>query len=377
MPSISVPYTFSNGGTNTADANQVNANFAAIVSGVNGLSIPTTPVTIANGGTGGNSVQTALTALGLGAGIIISCTATTSGSGTIAIVATTAAGAPTVSAYEDGLALLFRMPNTALTGSEFTIAYTPNGGTALGAVPLYDAGAENLISSTAANQIILALYSAAAGVFCVVNTPPSAFNSARFAQFLQSSSTQTWTAPAGVTTAYATACASGGAGGGSQSNTKSGGGGGGGGDSIVKQIVNVTAGGVYNINVGVFGVGGAGANGGNGNPTNMISVSSGTTLVALAAGLGGTAGTNTSAAPGGNQGGSGGSNGREGFYAGSLSVGGAGGDCILGKGGTPAFDSQNGQNGQGFGSGGAGASGSSAGSTTGGSGAPGYFLLEW
>lgn len=369
MPA-SVPYAFSPG--QVAASAQVNANFTALVNYLNGLSIPTTPVTIANGGTGGSTIQTALTALGLGAGTVVPCTVSVA---SLTLTVTTTAAGATVSSYQNGLTLLFRMPNSVVSGGNVLIAYQAYGGTALTAVPLYDAGGQQQITATLANQVMLITYQSALGGFVLVNTPPSAFNAARFAQFEQSSSAQTWTCPSGVTLAYVSGCGAGGAGGGVLSNADSGGGGGGAGDSILKQALTVTPGGAYVINVGLSGAGTAGGNGGNGGSTTMTY--SGSSLITLGYGHGGTAGTNTSPSSGGAQGGSGGSNGREGFLSGSLSVGGAGGDCLLGKGGTPAFDGQNGQNGQGFGSGGAGASGSSGGSTTGGAGGPGYLLLEW
>jgi len=374
MPA-SVPNTFVDGQTATAEG--VNQNFSALVTYLNGLSIPSTPVTIANGGTGAATVQGALTALGLGAGTFIPCTVAVSGSGPYVVTATTLTTAATVSAYSTGLALLFRMPNTAYSGSAIQIAYEASGSSALTAVPLYDAGGINAITATQANQVILAVYNSALSGFCLFNTPPNAFNTARFAAFNGNASAQSWTCPAGVTTAYITACGGGGSGGGSASATVSGGGGGGAGDSIVRQAITVSPGSVYTINVAVGVTGSAGANGTAGNGTTFAL--SGTNLISLGGGGGGTAGTNTSPASGGTRGGLGGSNGREGFYvsASSFSVGGAGGDCFLGKGGTPAFDGQNGQYGQAYGSGGAGASGNSAAATSGGGTEGGYLLIEW
>ena len=67
--SLSIPYTFVAG--TTIDPGQANANFKAISDYVNGLSIPSTPVSILNGGTGATTPAGAVANFGLAAAALI------------------------------------------------------------------------------------------------------------------------------------------------------------------------------------------------------------------------------------------------------------------------------------------------------------------
>jgi hypothetical protein len=372
MPSISVPNTFSNGGTNTADANQINANFAAIVEGVNGLEIPTTPVTIANGGTSSTTVQEALTAFGLGAGTVVACT-TSAGSGTpLPLTLTTASGAPTLSSLATGLLLEFTIGASALTGP-FTIAYQPYGGSALAGVPLYDAAGQNQIGLLAAGQTCLVIYSAALGGFCLLN-PPVQSQVARFAQF-SSPGTYSFLDVTGVTQIYATICGGGGAGGNCEAAGDSGGGGGGAGQAYNHLVLNVSAGTTYTVVVGAGGTPGSGTASGGAGTASYIQ-SSGGTLVSCAGGGGGQTVGNASPSNGGTSGGAGGAAGQNGYYFtnATLSAGGAGGSGLLGSGGAPAIGAGNGQAPGGYGCGGGGGSASTG---SGAAGGGGYCYLQW
>lgn len=97
----------------------------------------------------------------------------------------------------------------------------------------------------------------------------------------------TWTAAAGVTTAWVTACAAGGGGGGSSINSDCIGGAGAAGDGTLREKVTPVPGTAYTVTVGAGGTAGstAGGNGGTGGTTSLGA------LVSLAGGNGGIGGT--------------------------------------------------------------------------------------
>lgn len=125
MPA-SVTYQFVNG--TTADAGQVNQNFADLVNYLNGLSIPTVPVSIVNGGTGSNTVQGALTSLGLARISILPCTSSAVGT-VVSLVQMS--NTPVVAAYSLGMTAAFNAPGAGVSGGAITVQIG-----ALSALPL-------------------------------------------------------------------------------------------------------------------------------------------------------------------------------------------------------------------------------------------------
>jgi hypothetical protein len=290
MTTFGVPNTFSPGQTPISSA-QVNANFAALVNALNSLSIPTTPVTVANGGTGSTTAQAAITALGLAIGTIIPA-ACSYASGVFSI--TGLSSSPTVQSYQLGTTYLFVAP-AAESATSFSINDVTSSTGGLGNATLYDSFG-NLITSVAAGQVMIVTWnnSTTAPGFSLVNLPPpSTTVTARFAQF---TSTGTWTAPSNVTQAYFSGCGGGGAGGASSAPGNAGGGGGGGAACVKKQLVNVVPGQTYSVTIGAAGAGATGAAGGAGGLTQMESASF-VVLVSCPGGAGGSEGTNASPTP--------------------------------------------------------------------------------
>jgi hypothetical protein len=178
----------------------------------------------------------------------------------------------------------------------------------------------------------------------------------------------TWTAPAGVTTAWLTGCGPGGGGAGGNSATV-GGGGGGGGQSVIAEAVTVVPGTSYTVTIGTGGAGSvsAAANGSAGSGATVF----GSTLLSLAAGAGGTVG-----GAGGAAGGAGGSaqGGAAGVGGSDYPVGGTGGSSMFGAGGAGGTSVVPPRTGSGYGSGGGGGSGAAA---VGAGGSNGFLLVEW
>ena len=177
----------------------------------------------------------------------------------------------------------------------------------------------------------------------------------------------TWTAPAGVTTAWLTGCGPGGGGAGGNSATV-GGGGGGGGQSVIAEAVTVVPGTSYTVTIGTGGAGSvsAAANGSAGSGPTVF----GSTLLSLAAGAGGTVG-----GAGGAAGGAGGSaqGGAAGVGGSDYPVGGTGGSSMFGAGGAGGTSVVPPRIGSGYGSGGGGGAGTSVGA----GGSNGFLLVEW
>jgi hypothetical protein len=371
MTTFGVPNTFSPGQTPISSA-QVNANFAALVNALNSLSIPTTPVTVANGGTGSTTAQAAITALGLAIGTIIPATCSYA-SGVFSI--TGLSSSPTVQSYQLGTTYLFVAPANE-SATSFSMNDVTSSTAGLGSATLYDSFG-NLITSVAAGQVMIVTWnnSTTAPGFSLVNLPPpSTTLTARFAQF---TSTGTWTAPSNVTQAYFSGCGGGGAGGACSAPGNAGGGGGGGAACVEKQLVNVVPGQTYSVTIGAAGAGATGAAGGAGGLTQMESASF-VVLVSCPGGAGGSEGTNASPTPGGAAGGAGGVAGQYGYYltVQTLTTPGCGGGSLFGSGGSKSSGVNSGDAGQagaGYGAGGGGGSPTAAG----GNGSPGYGLIEW
>lgn len=361
-----VPFVFVNG-TEIIDANQVNANFAAIVAYINGLMIPTTPVSIPNGGTGATTVQGALTALGLGAGILISSTVAVGSGSPLPLTVTPAATEPLVTALSDGVALLFQMPASPETGP-FNIVYQASAGPLTG-VELWDAPGLNVVSTLAASQVVIAVYSAPAGKFLMVNTPTPAVSTApRFAQYTSSGSF-VW--PTGFTEIFFSGTGGGGGGGAGQA-ANAGGGGGGAGQAYLNAPITGVPGSTYTIIINSGGAGGVGAAGSTGGSVQILRPDS-SVLISCAGGAGGGFGNTTSPSVGGAPGGAGGMAGSGGTYAvaAGISFPGWGGGGLLGTGGAGGIAGIGQIPGQ-FGGGGGGGNANS-----GGAGAPPYILLKW
>jgi len=159
MPA-SVTYTFVPG--TTADANQVNQNFTDLVDYLNGLVIPTTPVSIPNGGTGANTVQGALTSLGLARISILPCTA--SAVGTV-ITLTQFSNTPVVSAYSLGMTAAFN--SVAVSGGAITVGIG-----ALAALSLVDESGAS-VTSLLLNQYCLISYNASGNNWILLNPIPA------------------------------------------------------------------------------------------------------------------------------------------------------------------------------------------------------------
>jgi hypothetical protein len=362
-----VPYTFSPG-TTIASA-QVNANFQALINYLNGLNIPTTPVSIANGGTGSATAVAALEALGLATGTIIPCSAAYSGT---LIQLTGASTAPAVTAYKAGTTYVFLAPGS-LSGP-FTVQDVTTSGSGLAALPLNDSPGFSNTASLQANQLCLITYSAQSNSFVLINPVSSSSVAARFATFNASG---TLTVPAGVTSMYATGCGGGGGGGASNGANFAGGSGGGGAAASMDVPITVTAGTVLTITVGASGAGAvstAGTQGG----TSAIVNSSSATLVSWTGGQGGVLASGTSDTTGAAAGGTGGISGGNGkFVTSSFGAGGFGGGCLLGGGGVGGAGDLPGQSPGQFGGGGGGGGSGTAGGAAGGNGAPGTVRLRW
>jgi hypothetical protein len=376
MP-VGVPNTFVAG--TIIQSAEVNANFQALVTYINGLSIPTTPVSIANGGTGATTAAAALKDLGLATGVIIPCSASETTVGSVTTISLVgSAAAPAVTTYQEGTTYIFNAP--ASSGGTFAIQDTTTSGSGLGSPFLYDTPGTSLTSTLTAGQLALVSYSPAAnsgaGGFVLVNTPAPSSAGPRSARFLTSG---TLTVPTGITTMYATGCGAGGAGGGCTGMTSAGGGGGGGGASIDGQPFSVISGHLLAITVGTGATGGSGA-GGTGGSTLIVDSTTATTIFTLNGGQGGAAGTTGSATTGGVGGGAGGlTGGQGGFYATApISESGFGGGSLLGGGGSAQSSgggtAVNGVTPSQYGGGGSGGAGNGA---IGGSGANGKVLLYW
>ena len=384
-----VPYTFTPGQT-PIDPNQVNADFQALVTYINGLSIPTTPVSIANGGTGSSTAAAALTALGLAKGTIIPGTATytpSGGNGTLTF--TGAAASPTVSAYGLGNFYAFMVPSSqTMTNLYFVDATT--GGSGLAALQVYDNPGFSPTGTISANQFCILAYEPAASTFVLLN-PPATISTSRSASFLATGTgtlSGSWVCPPGVTQVDVTACAPGGGGGGCMGNAEAGGGGGGGGGGVFKSRCAVTAGGTYAVNIGAAGLGGVGTlTASAGGTLTFVSSSFSTLVSASGGGLGGSS-TGTAATSGGGGGtaftlGTGspisGSNGVGGIYASGagLTFPGVGGGSCLGAGGPAEQSIGNGLTPSQWGGGGSGSGPAGGSAGTGGNGAPGRLTLEW
>jgi hypothetical protein len=364
------------------DSDQVNANFQAIVDYVNGLSIPTTPVSIANGGTGSTTPSAALTALGLASGTIIPGTVaySTSGSnGTLTFTGSSAA--PAVSDYALGNFYAFQVPvGTTAAPSNLYFIDATTAGSGLGALQVYDNPGFSPTGTLISDQIMVLAFEPVADTFVLLNPPPVA-NTLRFAYY--TSGSNTLTVPPGVSTMYATGAGPGGGGGACQGG--SGGGGGGGGASGIGVPFSVTAGHTLVVNIGAGGAGGTSGAGSNSGTTTIVDISTSTTLISWAGGQGGGSTSGTSAVSGGTGGtpvggGTAGSSGQSGDYYATapLSYGGAGGSSLLTT-GASSTASGGGQTNTGITSIGAGAGGSggAGSSANGGAGGPGLMHLQW
>lgn len=175
----------------------------------------------------------------------------------------------------------------------------------------------------------------------------------------------TWTAPAGVTTAWVTGAGAGGGGGGSTLVNNRGGGGGGGGWAM-KTRVSCVPGTAYTVTIGTAGTGGVNVSGNAGTATSLGA------LITLNGGGGGTIGGAGGAGGTGTCNGGAGSAGAAGG-GGTIDGGGGGGSL-----GAPAPQTAIGGTGPaatGYGGGGSGTS--INGNGTGSAGAPGFLLVEW
>lgn len=370
-----VPFTFTPGQF-PIDANQVNADFAALVDYINGLSIPTTPVSVADGGTGSSTAPAALTALGLATGTIIPGTVTYSTSGSNGTLTFTgSAAAPAVSAYDLGTFYAFQVPASA-TPSELFFVDDTTAGSGLASVQVYDNPGFSPTVAIEADQFMVLAYEPIAETFVLLN-PPAPASSSRRAFF---SATGTLVVPTGITTMYATGCAPGGGGGACSGTTSSGGGGGGSGAAINRTAFSTTPGHLLSVTVGSPGAGGTAAAGSAGGTTTLIDSTTATNIFTLDGGGGGAEGTTGSPTSGGASGGAGGQAGSSGQYFATapISEGGAGGSCLLGAGGPPV-SSGGGTPNDGIaaimpGGGGGGGAGNGA---PGGTGGPSQMLLEW
>jgi hypothetical protein len=371
-----VPYSFSPG--ETIQSAQVDANFQALVTYINGLSIPTTPVSIANGGTGSNTAQKALTALGLAQGSIIYGTTAYSQSGSNGTLTFTGnAAAPAVSDYALGNFYAFQVPATTVSGlTELLFVDATTSGSGLAALEVYDNPGFAPTTGFTADAFMILAYEPIANTFVLLN-PPAPASTSRRAFF---SSTGTLLVPTGITTMYCTGAGPGGGGGSCSGTVAAGGGGGGSGAAISHQSFSTTPGHLLAINIGSAGAGGSGGAGSAGGTTTVIDSTTATTIFSLSGGGGGAEGISGSPTTGGSAGGAGGQAGAPGNYfpTAPISYGGAGGSCLLGAGGS-STSSGGGTPNNGVaaimpGGGGSGGAGYTA---TGGNGGPSQILLEW
>jgi len=192
----------------------------------------------------------------------------------------------------------------------------------------------------------------------------------------------TWNIPNYVSTIWVSGCAGGG-GGGCGVAAVSGGNGGGAGQSVIKTPISVIGGHSLSISIGAGGSAGAAGNnpGVSGGNTVLTDFTSSTTLLTLSGGAGGGpggAGSSTQSAT--NPMGSGYPAGGQGFIisvssTNNESFGGAGASSLFGSGGAMSAGVGGGasQNGFGYGSGG----GGGCANVAGGSGAPGFLIIEW
>jgi hypothetical protein len=173
----------------------------------------------------------------------------------------------------------------------------------------------------------------------------------------------TWTAPAGVTTAFITGAGAGGGAAGSTVVNHIGGGGGGGGHARRTRVACVP-GTAYTVTIGTAGTGGVNATGGAGSATSigaLLTLNGGG--AGVLGGAGGAGGTGTcNGDPGG-----------AGSAAGGGAHSGAGGGSL----GSGAKNSITGTGVTAVGYGGGGSGSSTNGNGTGGAGAPGFALIEW
>lgn len=161
MP-VSVPFVFVPG--TLADATQVNADFQALVAFINGLSIPTTPVSIVNGGTGATNAAQALNNLGVAPYTVTPCTV--SSSSTTNITLAQVAGSPTLTAYSPACTLVFVAP-------AITAPFTVQLGT-LPALTLYDTPGVAPTATLAAGQPCMISYDSTLNGWILINTPNTA-----------------------------------------------------------------------------------------------------------------------------------------------------------------------------------------------------------
>lgn len=212
-------------------------------------------------------------------------------------------------------------------------------------------------------------------------------HSTSFTQKTLYTSSDTFTAPTGVSRVYVTMVGGGGGGKGGSAASSSGGGGGSG-ASIVKTEINVTAGNGYTVTVGAAGsvVAGDGTDGGNSSfagDNTTVTCNGGSKGTTSTGGAGGTANAGTGGNNSGSTGGTGGTApttagvaGGNGEGGGSGKGGGGGAGSLFGKGGAGAtVGGGAGSAGTGFGSGGGG--GESTNGTFGGAGTAGAVLVEW
>lgn len=152
----------------------VMANFNAIVAYINGLALPTLPVTVGNGGTGATTAPNALTNLGLAGMVTIPGTAANApATGTYNFVFTASPVAPTPASLTTGLTLCFLAP-AALTppvGTALTIQFP-----GLGIKRIFNTPTFGLTQSVALNQLLYVTYSAALDGWVLINTPPGGNN---------------------------------------------------------------------------------------------------------------------------------------------------------------------------------------------------------
>ena len=177
----------------------------------------------------------------------------------------------------------------------------------------------------------------------------------------------TWTAPAGVTTAWVTMSAAGGGGAGNNTSAANASGGGGGGESFIRFRRTVVPGTSYTRTVGAAGAGGTpgagGAAGGNSVFDTLTAIGGGGGLHGSGGGAGGTGG-------GGIAGGTGG----DGSSGGGIAFAPGGGGSVFGQ-GAPSGVNGSTKPGGGLGAGGGG-TGNATG-LTGGAGRDGFVLIEW
>lgn len=333
-----------------------------------------------------------------------------------AITGSTASGAPT--AYADGQVFWFKA-----TGANTSTTPTLNvNGLGAKTIVRFDGSALVAGDIAASGQVVLVIYNGTnfawinplrvprsdSATSASTSTTAAAGNSSTSiatTAFVQANkggrsrftASGSFVVPAGVTTVYASGCAAGGGGGASSSGTSatgSGGGGGGAGQPALSVPMTVVPGETLTITIPSTAAAGgtssqqAGANGGN---LTIVGSTSGS-LLSLTGGNGGGAGANSGGGSSGGAKGSGYPAGSDGQDATATVTGGApaasggvgasgpyGGGGGAGRGGSG--EGLQGSAAHGFGAGGGGGGGyyiPGAGKfAAGGSGAPGFLLLEW